>query len=289
MYLLQKSKTNTLLVLSFTVAALIIFGQGSLSSSNAHAAALPASITTVPDNASIFQIGEELDYDVKFFSFRLGRIVITMDSVRRENGRNVWIAHIRMDSQEGLPFVSLHGVSEAHIDESGYTRYFLGSEKGSDGNWDYVKYLPDYPDQKITIENGKGGQISKQFDINTPYKYNDGLSLIYYARRNAAYKKYVSVPTLVQSDSGHTFINFLGERESQDIDAVNYPIDCVHFTGNASWTGAYGLTGRFEGWFSNDNARVPIRARVNLYVGSVSLELVRWNHAGWSPPVCSEK
>ncbi len=232
----------------------------------------------------MFQIGEELEYNVKFLSFRLGRIIITMDSVIEENGRNVWVARIRMDSQEGLPFVSLHGVSEAHIDESGYTRYYLGSEKGSDGSWNYVKYVPDYPDQKITIENGEGGQVSKQFDIQTPYKYNDGVSLIYYARRNAMYKKYVSVPTLVESDSGHTFINFLGERESQDIDAVNYPVDCLHFTGNASWQGAYGLTGRFEGWFSNDNACVPIKARVNLYVGSVSLELVRWSHGGWNPP-----
>jgi N-acetylglucosamine kinase-like BadF-type ATPase len=54
----------------------------------------------------------------------------------------------------------------------------------------------------------------------------------------------------------------------------------VYFRGNSNWTGIYGLTGAFEGWFSDDDARVPIRAKMRVYVGNVLIELVRWE-AEW--------
>ncbi|HZV13016.1 MAG TPA: DUF3108 domain-containing protein, partial [Candidatus Kapabacteria bacterium] len=199
---------------------------------------------SISDTSSVFKLGEELEYDVTFLSFRLGKIIIKMDSMVVENGHNVWIPHIYVDSREGIPFVSLHEILESHIDEAGYSRYFLASFKNrSEKGWGYLQYMFDYPDQKITIDKKDGEKIPEHIDIHAPYKYNDGVSLIYYVRRNMMYRKYVGVPTLVETDSAHTFIHFLGERESQNIDAVNYPVDCLHFTGDAQWTGIYGLTG----------------------------------------------
>jgi hypothetical protein len=50
------------------------------------------------------------------------------------------------------------------------------------------------------------------------------------------------------------------------------------------FSGIYGLTGPFEGWFSNDDARVPIRANMEVMLGSVKVELIGWNRGGWNPP-----
>jgi hypothetical protein len=250
-----------------------------------HTSASPLPALSIPDSAGVFKLGEELEYDVTFLSFRLGRIIIKMDSMVVEDGHNVWIPHIYVDSRSGIPFVSIHEILESRIDEAGYSRYFIASYKTKgDTGWGYLKYTLDYPNQSVTIEKGEDGTIRNHVEIHAPYKYNDGVSLIFYVRRNMMYKKYVGVPTLVETDSAHTYINFLGERESQDIGAVNYPVDCLHFTGDARWTGIYGLNGKFEGWFSNDNAAVPIRARMKLYLGSVWIELVRWNRPGWNPP-----
>jgi hypothetical protein len=44
------------------------------------------------------------------------------------------------------------------------------------------------------------------------------------------------------------------------------------------------LTGDFEGWFSNDEARVPILAKMKVILGSITIELMRWKRAGWTPP-----
>jgi hypothetical protein len=69
-----------------------------------------------------------------------------------------------------------------------------------------------------------------------------------------------------------------------EIDALDYEIRTVHFQGEANWTGVYGITGKFDGWFSDDEARVPIRAKMKLYVGNADIELVRWKRPGWTPP-----
>lgn len=247
--------------------------------------AQPIAELELPDNPGVFQAGEEIEYDVTFLSIRLGRIIMKVDSMEVVDGKNVWLAHAYIDSREGIPFVSLHTVFESHIDEAGgYSHYFIASEKDHDGSWKYSKYLFDYPKQVITIEDGKEGKVWRTLTYPAPTKYNEGLSLFFYARCNAMYKKYVSVPTIVNDDTAHTFINFLGETESQNIDAVDYPVDCRHFVGKATWTGIYGLTGKFEGWFSNDDASIPIAAKLNLYVGSVWVQLVKWNRPGWNPP-----
>ena len=72
--------------------------------------------------------------------------------------------------------------------------------------------------------------------------------------------------------------------EIVEIDAAKYPIKTVYLSGTANWTGIYGLSGKFEGWFSDDEARIPIRAKMKLYVGDANIELVKWSRGSWQPP-----
>jgi len=44
------------------------------------------------------------------------------------------------------------------------------------------------------------------------------------------------------------------------------------------------LSGKFEGWFSDDNAHIPIKALMNVYVGKILIELKSWKRTGWIPP-----
>jgi hypothetical protein len=234
---------------------------------------------------AMFQVGEELEYDVTFLSLSLGRIRVRVDSLVTRNGRPAWCAHCDIDSRAGIPFVSLHTVYRSQIDEGqGYSHGFVASDELKDGSWMFTKYNFDYPNKKFTVQEGKGNEVWKNQEIQTPLRWCDGCSLFFYARKNANMKKSVTIPTVMMSDTVFTSINFLGEQESQEIDAAQYPIDCTHFVGDARWTGVYGLTGKFEGWFSNDVASIPIKAKMKLYVGSVWVELVRWNRSGWNPP-----
>jgi hypothetical protein len=256
-----------------------------ITSQSPHAAPLPDSNTDpAASDKRIFQTGEVLQYKVTYLSIRLGTIVMKVDSMLTENGRPGWMAHAYIDSRNGIPFVSLHTVFQSDIDEGGWSRGFLASSKDDDKGWSYSKYTFDYPNKKFYVQDGKGENQWRNIEFPANTKYNEGLSLFFYARCNTMYNKYSYLPTVINDDTSHTQIHFLNERESQTIDAAEYPVDCLHFTGYASWTGLYGLTGKFEGWFSNDNASVPIKARMKLYLGSVWIELEKWNRPGWQPP-----
>jgi len=239
---------------------------------------------TADSAASFFQAGEKLEYKVTFLSFTLGTLILTADSIVNEDGSNVLMTHIRLDSRPGIPFLNAHAVDETQFDEGGFTRLCVESEEESDGQWGYCKFQPDYSNQKLIVEKGIGSRIINQKEISTPFKYNDGLSTICFIRKNLAGKKYCLIHALGSSDTGRTIINFTNERDTKSINALDYPVDCLHFKGRIYMKGIYGFTGDFEGWFSNDDARVPIKVQLNLYLGSATLELVKWQRAGWTPP-----
>ncbi|MBI5324332.1 MAG: DUF3108 domain-containing protein [Ignavibacteriae bacterium] len=90
--------------------------------------------------------------------------------------------------------------------------------------------------------------------------------------------------TFMEHDTCYTYINFTGKTENIEIDAVDYPVRTIFFSGKADWEGVYGVTGQFEGWFSDDNARIPIQAKMKLYIGNAEIHLIKWKRQGWAPP-----
>ncbi len=82
----------------------------------------------------------------------------------------------------------------------------------------------------------------------------DGLSLFFYAREHALQKMQVKIPTFIDTNEVTTNINFGVDHLEEEIDAVDYPVDVVKLDGRADFVGIFGLTGAFEGVFSNDIA-----------------------------------
>ncbi|MBP9119751.1 MAG: DUF3108 domain-containing protein, partial [Ignavibacterium sp.] len=118
--------------------------------------------------------------------------------------------------------------------------------------------------------------------------YQDGLSLFYFARMRTGQQKKVNVPVFINEKYEKTYINFYNEVEDMDIDAVDYDISCVRLDGETEFRGIFGLTGYFEGWFSNDQYAVPIVAKMQVLIGSITLELKNWKKKGWMPPKYQE-
>jgi len=94
------------------------------------------------------------------------------------------------------------------------------------------------------------------------------------------------IPTLVEGKIAPTDISFEAGSESQEIDALSYPLRVRKFTGMAHWQGGTeaGLKGEFTGWISDDDAAVPVVAEVKVLLGSIRLELESWTRPGWVPP-----
>jgi hypothetical protein len=233
--------------------------------------------------------GEELVYNVRYAFFDLGQIRIKILAKSHEGSAVLYSGKALIDSYPRVPFVELHAVFESLIDSNGYSRRFAGRLR-QDDFWDFSRYRFEYDKNLVYIEmGGKDTVVVKRDTLSLEgKKFQDGLSLFFQAREQLFSRKGVNIPTLIKEKKVNTFINFLSERTSVEIDAIDYPVDVMKFEGMAEFVGIFGLTGDFSGWFSNDEARVPIMAKMQVILGSVTIELMEWKRAGWTPPRATE-
>lgn len=236
------------------------------------------------EEAGCFNVGEKIVYEVSFWGFGLGKIEIITEGTEIRDGVFTYITKANIHSYDGIPFLTLHSVFKSWVDpECGCSRYFTASNKWKE-KWDYQKVTFNYDENYV--QNEKWYDNKKYLDARyeTEKRWNDGLSLFFFARKYLRLGRNVKIPTVMDRDTVYTYINFINKPDKIEIDAIDYLVKTIHFKGKADWTGLYGLSGEFEGWFSDDEAAVPIKASMNVYVGSVNIELIEWERSGWNPP-----
>lgn len=263
---------KTIKQITIAAFALFIVGVIGFGSTTLHAQAL-------------IQPGEELTYRVSYLGITLGTIKTVVEPITTLDGKKSVKVKVHINSSPSIPFVSLHSIYESWMDANMmYSMKFNANTQNDAGTWDFDQYLFDYDAGKLVMEKYKGKEKSSSKNYDIKKKYNDGSSLLFAARRLLYAKKSLRIPTTIMDDTVNTVINFSGKQEAAEIDAVNYPVKCVYFSGEANWTGIYGISGTFEGWFSDDEARVPIKAKMKVYVGNALIELMQWKRANWQPP-----
>lgn len=234
---------------------------------------------------SFLQVGEELRYRVSFWFIGLGEIKLKLTDQFEKDGQTRYRAEVQIDSYHGNPFVNLHQFYESEFDTGLYSHHFEGRWL-DDTTWHYVKYDFCYDSNKVFIERGiyNPPRVDGYDTMDIKGRYQDGLSLLYFARGYVGSGLKMVVRTFIREKKGRTYFDYSDETSDEDIDSVSYPVDVRHLEGEADWVGIFGLTGGFEGWFSNDDARVPILARMKVIIGSVKIRLQDWKREAWIPP-----
>jgi hypothetical protein len=229
-------------------------------------------------------VGEELTYNVRYGFINLGQVRIRVLDKKLAPTYLAYNGKALIESYSGVPFVDLKATFESLIDSAVFSRYFVGRNK--DGKfWEYARYSFDYDNHRVITEVGHRDTIIEKRDtLPLETLYNDGLSLFFFARDRLYSGKKMNIPTLIKEAKVNTFIDFKNQRTSVEVDAIDYPVDVIEFEGDAEFVGLFGLTGEFSGWFSNDDARVPIKAKMKVIIGSITIELMDWKRPGWVPP-----
>ncbi len=231
------------------------------------------------------QPGEDLEYEVSLYNVKLGKIRIVTEENVDLNGVKVYKTVTYMNSYDGIPFVDLATVYTSWIDPSiSFSYKFEGNTKLETNKWQFQRIIFDYDNNYISNLKWEDKVQTEDNSMKYNQKVNDGGSLFFLARQYMNMKRSVKIPTLIDAKIGTTYLNFIGKKENITIPAIKYPIKTIYLNGKADWEGIYGLSGKFEGWFSDDDARVPIKAKMNVYVGSVVIELIKWKREGWTAP-----
>ncbi len=237
----------------------------------------------------MLEVGEELEYKVSYSFFNIGTIKTQVLSKETRNGRTVYRTRALIESNPSLSWlVDLHIQFHSEMDGDVYSYYWLADDSSSK-EINFRRFRFDYEINRAYLERGKrinGGdrKIESTDTVKITGQCQDGLSLFFYAREHVHGVSQDRIPTLIEDKEATTFINFTNRRTDADIDAVDYPVDVIEFDGKADYVGIFGLTGGFRGWFSNDEQQIPILARMNVILGSIKIQLARWNRPGWQPP-----
>lgn len=258
---------------------------------------IPSDLTTLiePQNTTTIDtdfltVGEDLTYEVSWWFVKIGTIRAKVLNSEILNNNTKYNAIAYIDSYSGLPFVDLHAVFETTMDKECFSQSFIGWEK--DGNrWKVTKYELDRKKSILIIKKGFADSVNsanyrvdRVDTLRIQSKTQDGLSLLFFARANVKSGKQITMLTMVDSTQETTRFNFMNKQKSIKIDAVEYPIDVIEFDGVGEFKSIFGLGGLFKGWFSNDIARIPIRAKMNVILGTIDIELKQWKRKGWNPP-----
>ncbi len=246
----------------------------------------------VPD--PLLQVGEELEYSVSYSVFSVGTIRILLVGKEQRNGREVFKTRAIIDSNPSLSWlVDLHIRFTSEMDGDLYSYSWIGDDSTAKET-KFRRITFQYDSSRMVFNKGKKLpnnelQVESVDTIAVGEKCQDGFTVFFYARKHVRQKKQVNVPTFIENKKVNTFINFKNSVTDVNIDAVDYPVEVVEFDGKADYVGVFGLTGGFSGQFSNDNARIPIIARMNVILGSIKVELKSWKREGWRPPKFVER
>jgi hypothetical protein len=235
------------------------------------------------DANAVIDTEEDLVYEVSWTFIKVG-------TVRLRTFPN-YTARAYIDSYAGLPFVDLHSIHETVMDSSFFSRGSRSIEKRKDSWWG-LNYVYDLGNKRLIVEE------TYQTDIQSPpYQrqvqdtllltgtaFLDGLSIGYYPRAMLHSAKTVDVPTVLYGKLGITTFHFAENRTTEPIDALDEPIRVIEVNGRTTVEGIFGMTGDFNGWFSDDSAAVPIKGKLKVLIGNVTVELIQWKRSGWSPP-----
>ena len=220
--------------------------------------------TLLQSNQKKIEVGEEITYVVKYLAFEIGEIKLKVIKEYVDGNDTLYNAIAYIDSYDGIPFVTLHQIYETKFNAKQISHYFKGSILAEDTT--YTQYQLNKNKNNIHIVKGRErtNDIWTDTTISYDHEYQDGLSLFYFARIRTGEQKKVNVPVFINEKYEKTYINFYKEVEEMDIDAVDYDISCVRLDGETEFRGIFGLTGYFEGWFSNDQYAVPIVAKMEV-------------------------
>jgi len=232
--------------------------------------------------------GEYLQYKVKWWIFRLGTIRMTTDLVNDSTYGKVYHIDLSLESNPALFFIGVHSRFETVVLPSPVRCLeFRGYEfSGPDTIFTHYWMVDSLHALRMQQWNVTRKELLKDETVDSVDTFYEGTSLVYLARSLLNSNLRIVAPTMVNTNIFTTEINFTTRVVPVEIDAVDYAIDGRELYGRANFVekSLAGFSGDFRGWFSDDDAAIPIRAEMNLSLGTADVILERWSRGAWAPP-----
>ncbi len=229
--------------------------------------------------------GEELYYEVNYSFINIGWAKFNTEKVAGKE--NFYICRAKLKSNNSLPLIDIDYdfISDIEIKDNQIITHRFTAYEYKDGKKSTLVCDFNYDSSFIDLKKtGSDNNTDIDKRIFTSTRFQDGLSIFYFARYNTNKDRSDFVPVMMHTDTSQMKIDFSTKRTDVEISETDYDIASVYLEGFSFFKAVFGLTGDFSGWFSYDEARIPLKAKLQVEIGSITLELKSWKHGSWQPP-----
>ena len=221
-----------------------------------------------------WSIGEELTYKVKWAFVKLGTLKLQLKGTVNYNGIKLYHTRLFLDSNRLLFFVNMHNVYDTYIDEQ-FRPHIYKAIEVIDGVEYQTENRFNYSDstmyQRMVNISDSGDVIEHRAKITEPLY--DGISMTYFARKNIHRHDSVEVLSYFGEKQGNVLLNFRGKITDSENDLAKQFDQSYMIDGVIEMVGIAGVTGPYKGWFGGSIVRIPYKADMKVFIGSVVVEL----------------
>lgn len=229
-----------------------------------------------------FKVGEILRYKVKWAFIRLGTVAIRQLPADSTD-TTAYLLEMSVQSAPSLPFIDVNFVNQTYLTvaSQSITRETIIS--GRDPSEKTV-YWSDSSNHQIVMEDSVKGKLVKKDSVRSETPCYDALGLLMLSRGLIGSGLSLTLQTLNDYHINPTEVSFPDEVEEIEVAALDHPIRSRRVEGVAKWVGSSfaGMSGPFQGWISDDEAAIPLKAKVEIFLGSIVLELESYQRSEWT-------
>jgi hypothetical protein len=231
---------------------------------------------------SPFKAGEILRYKVKWAFIRLGTVVIRQLPADTTD-TTACLAEMSVHSAPALPFINVNFVTETYLTKTSQSVTRETIVSGEDSS-ERTNYWYDSANLQIVMEDSADGKLVRRDSVEAETPCYDALGLLMLSRGLIGTGQSLTLPTLNDYRIAPTDVSFPDKVEEINVAAVDHPVRCRRVEGVAKWVGTSfaGMKGPFTGWISDDEAAIPLKAEVEIFLGFIVLELESYERPGWS-------
>jgi len=215
----------------------------------------------------VFKVGEQLNYKLKYGFFTAAEANLRVEaSDKKFDGRPAF--HIVADGKTAGAFDLLYKTRnryETYIDQTTLLPYFY-TENRREASYKHTDNVTfDHQDDKITAAKGVFPYKGKVFDFLSAYYFSRSIDVSKIKVGDTFDLKYFL------EDGVHTLsITYVGkEKVESDLGTFN----CLKFNPTIIPGRVFRKDSKLYLWITDDNNRIPLKAHVELVVGSITMDL----------------
>jgi hypothetical protein len=214
-----------------------------------------------------FKAGEELSYKLKYGFFTAAEAHLAVEATDKKfDGHAAY--HIVADGKTAGAFDVLYKTRnryETYVDQSTLLPYFY-TENRHESNYKHTDNVTfDHNDEKITAAKGVFPFKGKVFDFLSAYYFSRGIDISKLKVGDTFDLKYFL------EDGVHTLsITYVGKEK---VDSNLGTFNCLKFNPTIIPGRVFRKDSKLYLWVTDDNNRIPLKAHVELVVGSLTMEI----------------